>query len=86
MNKMYEMIIDCGDQVIKVNRLGKSAADVKKRYSGNGEYIKVTDVTEDYPIDAHKVMRALAAAGFGEVEQEAVRHLLLTGYTNVIDQ
>ena len=85
MNKMYEMIIDCGDQVIKVNRPGKSAADVKKRYSGNGEYIKVTDVTEDYPIDAYKVMSALAAAGFGETEQEAIRHFIRAGYTNVID-
>ena len=85
MNKMFEMYIDDGQDIIKAARIGKSAADIKKRYSGNGEFVKVADVTEDYPINEYKVMDALAAAGFGEAEQEAIRHLLRTGYANTTE-
>lgn len=85
MNKMFEMIIDDGTQVFKVQRIGKSPADIKKRYGGNGEFVRVQDVTEHFPISEEKVCKALEAAHFGDAEVEAIRRLLRNGYSNVIE-
>lgn len=44
--------------------------------SGNGDIIAVRDVTEDYPIDLHKVALALKTANFGQPEIDLVTRCL----------
>ena len=82
--KMYTMIIDDGKDVYKVSRIAKNLKSLKNEYSGNGEFVKITDTTEQYPISELKVIEALKNAGFGEVEIEAVR-TLLSNYVNVVN-
>ena len=82
-NKMFEMVISDGKNVFKVNRIGTSKQDVMNRYSGNGEFVRVKDITDDYPISEESLRTALGC--FGETEQEAVLSLLRNHYENVIN-
>lgn len=66
--KKYIVYIDDGASVSKLAIPSESVKAVKKYVQGNGEVIKVTDVTEDYPISAVKVAEALKVANFGEPE------------------
>ena len=82
--RMYEAIIDAGDQVFKVNRIARDEKDFKSRYGGNGEFVRILDVTEDFPISIDNVKIALEMERFGEAEVEAIVHLLSSGYANVV--
>lgn len=83
--KMFEMVVDCGeDHIIRVYRAGTSKKQVMQQYSGNGEYLKVAEVTEDFGISLTKVWAALEKAGFGEAEQYAIRDCIANGYANVV--
>ena len=82
--RMYEAIIDDGEQVFKASRIALDENDLKSRYGGNGEFVRITDVTEDFPISENTVRSALEAAGFGEAEREAVVSLLISGYANAV--
>jgi len=82
-NRMYEMIIDGGDDnVFKVRRIGMSKKDVMETYSGNGDYISVKDVTDDYPINTDYLYAELK--NFGEVERNAIVRLVQNYYSNNI--
>ena len=83
-NRMYEAIIDDGEQVFKASRLALDEEDFESRYGGNGELVRIRDVTEDFPISENAVRSALEAAGFGEAEREAVVSLLISGYANAV--
>jgi len=80
-NKMFEMIIDAGDKVYKAHAIGINKKDIMERYSGNGEFVTIKDVTEDFPISEECVCTALR--GFEKPEVEAVISLLHTYYENV---
>ena len=81
--KMYTMIIDDGKDVYKVSRIAKNLKSLKNECGGNGEFIKITDTTEQHPISDLKVTEALKNAGFGKVEIEAIR-TLLNNYANIV--
>ena len=82
--KMFEMIIDDGRDVFKVTRMGKDQKDMEERYGGNGEFVRVLDVTENFPISEDKLHAALTGAGFGEAERESIVSLLRREYKNTI--
>jgi hypothetical protein len=81
--RMFQMIIDYGDGVTKVNRIGASKKDVMERYSGNGDYISVKDVTDDIPINIDALGIVLNGAGYGETQINAVKDLIRFNYGNV---
>ncbi len=83
--KMFEMIIDDGQHVFKAARIGKTKTNIMDEYSGNGKFIRVKEVTDDYPISIYKVIEALKDAHFGNTEQEAIAHLLRTEYGNAVE-
>jgi len=83
-HQMYEAIVDAGDHVFKVNRIARDEEDFKSIYGGNGELVRLRNVTEDFPISENAVRTALVTAGFGEAEVEAVVHLLWNGYSNTV--
>lgn len=66
--KKYMVYMDDGENLMKLAIPAESVKSAKKYVNGNGEVIKVADVTEDYPINANKVHEALKNAGFGETE------------------
>lgn len=80
--KKYIAYLDDGECVIKVAVPANNAAGVKRYVAGNGEIIKVKDVTDECPISSAKVKLALEQSGFGETEKWLiVRALELTGIT-----
>lgn len=66
--KKYMVYMDDGANLMKLAIPADSVKAAKKYVNGNGEVIKVADVTEDYPINANKIAEALKNAEFGEIE------------------
>jgi len=81
---MFEAIIDAGDSAFKVNRLARDEQDFNSMYGGNGEIVRLRDVTEDFPISENSLRSALESANFGEAEIQAMVHLLTSGYANAV--
>lgn len=80
--KKYIAYLDDGESVIKVAVPANNVAGVKRYAAGNGEVVKIKDVTDEYPISSSKVKSALEWVGFGETEKWLiVRALELTGIT-----
>ena len=80
--KMYEMILDQGSTVSKEIRPALSEVDLKERYSGNGEFVRIQDVTDEYPISSSQVDDALKAAGFNDPCRVLIISLLIQHYDN----
>ena len=74
--KKYLVYMDDGHNCFKLAIPADSVKAAKKYVSGNGEIIKVTDVTEDYPISVEKVGETLLKAGFGEYETDFITRAL----------
>lgn len=73
--KLYEMIIDGGQDVFKMVRPAKDVKELKYIYGNNGEFVRIKDVTEDYPIDTEYLRRVLTGkenGHFGEVETDII--------------
>lgn len=81
--KMYEMIIDDGDNVYKVTRAAKGLNDLKARYGGNGEFVRIKDVTNSVSISCNRLHAALNAAGFSESERESIVSIIDENYANM---
>ena len=85
MMKMYEMIIDDGTDIHKICRLGHAKKDIEERFSGNGEFIRIREVTAEFPINVYSIMAALKNGGFGITECELVRDCLTACYPNCVE-
>lgn len=72
MLKKFFVYIDDGKDVFRLAVPAKDAKDAKKWAEGNGEIIKVKEVTDEYPIDIYKVQAALNEYGFGRTEQDFI--------------
>lgn len=83
--KMYEMILDDGQNIIKVVCPALSVKDLKKQYSGNGEFVRIKEVTENYPLSITNIMISLREAGYGEIEREAIARIIRDEYENTIE-
>lgn len=81
--KAYEMIIDGGESVSKYIRPAKNVKQLKYIYGGNGEMVRIKDVTKDFPIDLdylHKVLRGQTQGHFGEVETDIICSIIQREY------
>lgn len=84
--KLYEMIIDDGTEVFKAIRPAKDLKSLKTQYGGNGEIIRIKDVTEywtnnglvfsDSGIDF--LVKVLQQAQYGKTEIEMITALIKT--------
>ena len=66
--KKYMVYMDDGKDCFKLAIPAKNEEAARDYVSGNGEIIAVKDVTEDYPISADYISKALEKDGFGEFE------------------
>ncbi len=82
--KAFKAIFKTEESAFKVVRPAKSEKAFRLQYGGNGEIVKIVDVTNDYEISLHKVRSALQMAKFGEVEQDIIVSLIQSNYDNVI--
>lgn len=76
--KKFMVYVDDSENLMKLAIPAKSVKAAKEYASGNGEIIKVSDVTADYPISADKVYNALKKDGFGVAEIDFIIRTLYT--------
>lgn len=76
--KKYMVYVDDSEYLMKLAIPAKSVKAAKEYASGNGEIIKVVDVTADYPINAEKVAQALKNSNFGQTEIDFIIRTLYT--------
>ncbi len=83
--KAYEMIIDSGENVFKCVRPAKDIKQLKYIYGGNGEMVRIKDVTEEYGIDIEYLRDVLTGkrnGHFGEVETDIICSIVQRIYDN----
>lgn len=82
--KMYEIIMEDGEHVYKHHGIYKDEKDARKSAEGNGEVVRIKDVTENFPLSGDKIFTALKNAGFGQIEANAIYSFVASNYANSI--
>ena len=81
--KLFEMIIKDGENAYVITRPAKDLKHLKSMYSGNGEFVRIKDVTEEWKdrlllsadgIDT--MQRTLKLAGYEQMERDIIVSLL----------
>lgn len=83
--RAYEMIIDSKDSVFKCVRPAKDVKQLKYIYGGNGEMVRIKDVTEEYGIDLSYLRNVLTGkcnGHFGEIETDLIISIVQRCYDN----
>lgn len=77
--KLFEVIFDNGEDVYKEYGCAKNKKEFIKRYGGNGEFVRLEDVTKRYlNFDSVSVLdRDLRNAGWGKAERTILCELLM---------
>ena len=70
--KIYEMIIDDSENVFKCVRPAETKKALTKMYGGNGEFIRIKEVTEEYKINLDKLYDTLKKANYKEEEIDII--------------
>lgn len=70
--KVFECIIDDGQSIFKSVIPATNRRTLISEWSGNGEFVKIKEVTQDFPISIDKVIEALEYANFGETEKRII--------------
>lgn len=70
--KLFECIVDDGKDVFKTITAAKNKKELLSVYGGNGVFEKITDVTNDYPIDVDKLSDDLLRFGWGQAERNLI--------------
>lgn len=76
--KLFECIVDDGTNVYKSLCTAKNKKELLDIYGGNGEFVKVTDRTNEYfnETSAEKLRNDLLRTGWGEGETRLIVALL----------
>ena len=76
--KLYECIIDDGQDVFKTLVTARNKRELVSVYGGNGTFVKIADVTEEYfnETSVEKLKGDLARTGWGEGEIKLISALL----------
>ena len=82
--KLFECIIDDGENVFKTVTAAKNKKELLNVYGGNGTFEKIKDVTKTYNEVSVDVLRdTLARAQYGRGEQELICALLKEHLENI---
>lgn len=76
--KLFECIIDDGKDVYKSLCTAKSKKELLNVYGGNGDFIKIKDITNEYfdETSAEELRNDLIKTGWGEGETKLIVALL----------
>lgn len=76
--KLFECVIDDGRDVFKTLVTAKSRKELISVYGGNGSFVKIKDVTEEYfnETSSEKLKGDLVRTGWGEGEIKLIVALL----------
>lgn len=69
--KLYECIVDDGKNVFKTTVATKNRKELLNVYGGNGDFVKIKDITNEYLTDTteDKLNDDLIKMGWGENER-----------------
>lgn len=70
--KKFMAYLDDGENCYKIAVPAESIKDAKVFVEGNGEIIKVVDVSDSFSISAEKVAEVLTSGGFSQVEVDFI--------------
>lgn len=82
---MFKAYFDCGENCVKVIRPAKDKKEFISMYGGNGEIIKLEEVTKDYTLAPDRIISDLQRLGYGEVEAYAIAECVRRTYENCVD-
>lgn len=81
--KAFEMIIKDGCDAFLCVRPSKDEESLRQQFGGNGEFVRVRDVTQEFDIDLFHVESALKRSGdFNKSQIELIIALLQYNYEN----
>lgn len=82
-NRAFEAVFETTDGAFKLTRPAENARQFKNIFQGNGEMIKLTDVTEETPISLSHLEKTLKRAEYGRREIEIIIALIQYNYENI---
>jgi len=82
--RAYEAIIDDGQDVFKVTRCAESEEAFRDLYGGNGEIVRIKDITDETPIGLGRLEQVLVAGGFGRQETAIILSTMRETYPNLL--
>lgn len=68
--KLFEIILDADRNVIKAHVAADNRKKALAECTGNGEVVRIKDVTQDFPLSREYFEKALMAARYGDCEQK----------------
>ena len=76
--KIFECVVDDGMEVFKTKVSAKNKKELIAEYSGNGEFLRIKDITNEYftETSVEKLRNDLIRAGWGEGETKLITALL----------
>lgn len=74
--KKFKIFLESGNDCFKVFVPARNEKEAREFVEGNGEVIAIKEVTEEFPISAECVGRALAQFGFGAAEMDLITRTL----------
>jgi hypothetical protein len=76
--KLFQVYVDDGTQVFKTYTAAKSKKAMMERDGGNGEFIKIEDVTSEYLTEgsAEMCFDTLTRHGWGRAEATLIAELI----------
>lgn len=81
-NKLFEAIFDSKDSVFKIARPAESESAFRSQFGGNGEIVRLKDITEETPISLSHLEKTLQKANYGRTEIELIIALVQYNYKN----
>lgn len=83
--KIFEVIVDDGTDVIKDFAYAKNKKQMLEIYGGNGEFLKIKDITNDFKISINSLENTLIKSGYGKIETNLICKILKDNIENIID-
>ena len=82
--KLFKAYFDCGDDCFKVVRPAEDKKKFISQYGGNGEIIKLEEVTKEFPLSPDRLFDDLKRLNYGDAEAYAISECVRKHYENII--
>ena len=84
MRKVYRVIMEDKENAYKEFIPAENTKEIKECWGGNGEFVSIKDVTNEYPINIGSVIKALESYGFSKPEVDIISRTLQNDLENTI--
>lgn len=81
--KVFRCVIDDGDNAYVIKTVAKDEKELLNVYGGNGEFLKIEDVTESHQVDVLQLENDLKTIGYSNVAIGIITSVLKESQENV---